>query len=351
MTVSKLLSLVSFAAGVLSTPIKRDGIPSFVLDYGKQHDPPKITTNNSPAPLVYLDTAETYNPGPISSQLLYTAPSVQGSPNPLTLDNLSQLNSLGGSSVSLNSKDDFTTYPSWLNGVAPDSTGKVGGDPSSAIIVNDYQNGTVYAFYMYFYNFNLGDKPWILGYYAGNHVGDWEHNAIKFTNGQPESIWYSQHSSGEAFTYDATQKIGLRPVAYSAKGTHANYAQPGTHDHTIPGLNLPFTFVITDTTSQGALWDPTLNSYLYSYRAADNSFAAFDGVSPTSYLSFQGTWGDPQLPTSDSRQRETFGISVTAEWTGGPTGPDDKQLNRPWICAATSCPVYTSLRARDDEQV
>ena len=41
---------------------------------------------------------------------------------------------------------------------------------------------------------------------------------------------------------------------------------------------------------------------------------------------------------------------MTAEWTGGPTGPDDKQLNRPWICAATSCPVYTSLRARDEEE-
>ena len=48
MTASKLLSLVSFIAGVLSTPIKRDGIPSFVLDYGKQNNSTTfLSINNS----------------------------------------------------------------------------------------------------------------------------------------------------------------------------------------------------------------------------------------------------------------------------------------------------------------
>ena len=64
---------------------------------------------------------------------------------------------------------------------------------------------------------------------------------IRFQNGVPQKIWYSQHSNGEAFTYAATEKYasGVRPVVYSANGSHANYAIPGTHDHTIPNLNLP----------------------------------------------------------------------------------------------------------------
>jgi hypothetical protein len=47
---------------------------------------------------------------------------------------------------------------------------------------------------------------------------------IRFENGTPKTIWYSQHEYGEAFAYYAVQKIGKRPVAFSGKGTHANYA-------------------------------------------------------------------------------------------------------------------------------
>jgi hypothetical protein len=78
---------------------------------------------------------------------------VSGAPNPLTLDNLDALNALGGSSISLTSVDSTlsTAEPAWLRGVKPDSSGKTDGAVSAAIIVNDYGNGTVLAFYMYFY--------------------------------------------------------------------------------------------------------------------------------------------------------------------------------------------------------
>ena len=216
-TPSKLMLLASLLPSSLSAPtIKRQSsIPSFVLDY---------------APVVWLDTTETFFPGPISSQLLNTKPEVNftvlsGYPTPLTLSNLDSLNSQGGTAVSLSSTDDFTTYPAWLDGAKPDATGKTAGDPSAAIIVNDYGNGTVYAFYMYFYPFNLGNE--VFGTPAGNHVGDWEHNAIHFEGGVPQSVWFSQHSGGEAFTYACVEKQGDRVVAYSANGTHANYAITG----------------------------------------------------------------------------------------------------------------------------
>lgn len=50
---------------------------------------------------------------------------------------------------------------------------------------------------------------------------------IRFSNGTPQAIWYSQHSSGQAFTYHAVEKQSRRPISYSANGTHANYASPG----------------------------------------------------------------------------------------------------------------------------
>jgi hypothetical protein len=51
---------------------------------------------------------------------------------------------------------------------------------------------------------------------------------IRFDNGEPQALWYSQHAGGEAFTYNATLKINERPVAYSGRGTHANYAIEGS---------------------------------------------------------------------------------------------------------------------------
>lgn len=50
---------------------------------------------------------------------------------------------------------------------------------------------------------------------------------IRFSNGAPQAIWYSQHASGQAFTYNAVEKQGIRPYAYSGNGTHANYVIAG----------------------------------------------------------------------------------------------------------------------------
>lgn len=53
---------------------------------------------------------------------------------------------------------------------------------------------------------------------------------IRFKDGVPQAVWYSQHEYGEAYTYEATLKIGKRPITFSAKGSHANYAVAMAHD-------------------------------------------------------------------------------------------------------------------------
>jgi hypothetical protein len=169
-------------------------------------------------------------PSDIGAQLVHTRPevnfaAVEGAPSPLTLDNLDSLNALGGKNVFLTSLDDVTTNPAWLNGVKPDGAGKTNGAASTAVIVNDHGAGNIDAFYMYFYAYNGG--PFVIDQEVGDHVGDWEHTMVRFANGVPQAVWFSQHSFGEAFTYDAVEKQGKRPVAYSAKGSHANYATTG----------------------------------------------------------------------------------------------------------------------------
>ena len=57
----------------------------------------------------------------------------------------------------------------------------------------------------------------------GNHVGDWEHTMVRFVNGAPDIVYYSEHSGGAAYEYSAVEKIGDRPVSYTGIGTHANY--------------------------------------------------------------------------------------------------------------------------------
>lgn len=104
-----------------------------------------------------------------------------------------------------------------------------------------------------------------------------------------------------------------------------------THDHSIPGFNLPFG-PVEDQCDKGPFWDPTLSAYVYRFDANANTYTAYDGVSPTNWLSFTGKWGDQQYPDSDRRQKKIFSISATAKFVGGPTGPFDKQLNRPDVC-------------------
>ncbi|KAI9821507.1 MAG: hypothetical protein M1832_003355 [Thelocarpon impressellum] len=309
-------------------------IPTFVYEY---------------APVVWLHSKETYNPADIAQQLVHTVPRVNFAEldtPPKTLRDLDELNGLGGGSVYLTSKDDITTNPAWLNGVAPDADGKTNDAVSAVIVITDKGDGVVDAFYFYFYANNWGGI--VLGLEVNNHVGDWEHNMIRFRNGVPQTIWYSQHGNGQAFTYNAVSKKGKRPVAYSAMGSHANYATWGFHEHTIPNFNSPLPGLLNDVTDQGKLWDPTLNAYKYRYEAATDSFTGAAGFNPVGFMNYVGRWGDERYPDSDPRQSTFLGIDATAKFTSGPSGPRDKQLNRADVCPANgnACIVRPILMPR-----
>lgn len=300
---------------------------------------PSNGTDPSTAPLVWLDVDEQYFPSDMYAQITNTHPeinltSITNPPAPLTLHNLDVLNEYGndGMNVYLTSNIDVTEGPKWLDGVVPNSRGKTMDAISCAIIVNDHGSGDVDAFYMYFYAYNLGNT--VLFHELGDHIGDWEHNMIRFKDGIPQAVWYSQHANGQAFTYKAVEKEGLRPITYSAVGSHANYAVAGAHDHAIPDLNLPVGFLL-DFTSQGKLWDPTLSTYFYNYQPEAASFKTIN-ESPLGAMHFKGRWGDQQYLDSDPKQPPPF--FGFRKFVGGPTGPWDKQLNRTNVCPETGIP-------------
>ncbi|OJD17519.1 hypothetical protein AJ78_02388 [Emergomyces pasteurianus Ep9510] len=312
-----------------------NNIPDFVLKY---------------APLIYLHSQDPYMPSSFAALVENSIPTINyapvtGIPSTLTLNNLDSLNTLGGKDIFLTTKEGIRALPEWFRGTKPDKTGKTVDAVTSIIVVRDHDDGkTVDVFYFYYYTYNQGNT--VLGIQFGNHVGDWEHNMIRFENGEPQAIWYSQHAAGQAFAYQATEKEGLRPVGYSANGSHAVYATPGTHDHTIPGIDLPGGF-LEDETDKGVLWDPLLSAYAYNYDNSTKKFTPYDANTPTNYLYFDGRWGDQALPDDADGQVVLFG---QRKYVSAPEGVKFKQLVRDKVCPGDGlCPIWDELRVRSSE--
>lgn len=325
--------------GVPTLRAKR--IPSYAFDH---------------APLVWIAETEVYYPSDIGGQIRNTVPAINRVASPLNstinLDNLDLLNDLGsqnGTDVFLTSLTDVSLSPAWLVGVEPDFTGLTTNATSAAVIAVEKGQGILDVFYAYFYAFNRGNT--VLRHELGDHVGDWEHNMIRFVNGTPTHIWYSQHWNGEAYVFEAVEKQGLRPVTYSAKGSHANYATAGTHDHLIPDIDGHYG-LLEDHASRGALWDPIMNAYFYTYDIETDSFQAADddNKSPVGAMEYKGQWGDEQYPADDPRQRRFLGFW---KYVSGPNGPRWKGLDRPGVCPQNGfyCIIRKGLRALGSSQV
>ncbi|KAL1595064.1 Vacuolar protein sorting-associated protein 62 [Paraconiothyrium brasiliense] len=201
----------------------------------------------------------------------------------------------------------------------------VGGrsDAPATLVVVPKENGVVDAFWFFFYSYNLGNSVFNVRF--GNHVGDWEHTTVRFQDGVPKAVFFSEHSFGEAYTWDAVEKSGKRPVGFSATGTHAMYATSGVHPYILPGG------ILHDVTDRGPLWDPTLNlyAYTYDYRRDDLKSSNLTPRAPLGFFYFMGHWGDKFYPLSDPRQYRFLG---QYHYVNGPLGPRFKNLGRKEIC-------------------
>lgn len=239
----------------------------------------------------------------------------------------------------LSSLDDFDKDPRWMLGHKPEySSGRINDAPAVLIVV-DKGNGWVDAYWFYFYAFNLG--PFIMGYGPwGNHVGDWEHSLVRFYEGEPKYLWMSAHGGGGCYQFDAIEKkkrykyihgkptpeVVERPLIFSARGTHANYASVGQHAHDVPF----FFSALSDFTDRGPLWDPALNFLGYTYNGTNvTPVSKREEELGISWLTYKGRWGDKQLPWSDPRQRW---CPVQWRYIEGPTGPLTKNLERTGLC-------------------
>jgi hypothetical protein len=238
-----------------------------------------------------------------------------------------------------------------------------GRSPAPAILIMvDKGHGILDAFWFYFYSYNLGTT--VLNIRFGNHVGDWEHSLIRFHNGVPKAVFFSAHSGGTAYSYNAVEKgkgpgREGRPVLYSAFGSHAMYAMPGKHPYILPfGL-------LADITDKGPLWDPALNYYAYHFNTTPTHDqdarsllksttnlplaqrrealqpASSNPAAPTGWFWFTGHWGDKFYELYDWRQWRFAG---QYHYVNGPLGPRFKNLGRSKVCqSGLTCTILESI--------
>ncbi|OHE92133.1 vacuolar protein sorting-associated protein 62 [Colletotrichum orchidophilum] len=301
------------------------------------------------APLIWLHSEDPYMPSDLLTHIQHTSPALDGKSIPdistLDLDNLETLNQFGDE-VALTSNDDPLGYPEWIHGVTPDADGRISNATPCVVVLVEKGQQDLDAFYFYFYSFNEGmNISQVLepfnrmvkgekaqsGMHFGDHVGDWEHNMIRFRDGKPTGIYYSQHVDGASLSWDDSTltKMDGRPIVYSARGSHANYPTAGEQIHNS---------VLVDYCNEGRRWDPILSAYFYRFDKESSTVNRLDPPaesSPTpppssnltSFFYYSGRWGDTEYPMSDPRQEivPKFGLKRIVS---GPTGPRHKHLVR-----------------------
>ncbi|KAL6691239.1 hypothetical protein J3F84DRAFT_167744 [Trichoderma pleuroticola] len=329
---------------VLCKPTARDAPLSSILTESSRIVPSYVTQY---APLVWLHSDDPFRPADLLQHIRHTTPATNQSSIPdlpkLDLDNLALLNDVktSGGRIALTSNDDITALPPWLYGSLPDESGRIANATPCVVILVEKSARDVDAFFFYFYSYDRGANiTQVLeplnrliedtenGMHFGDHVGDWEHNMVRFRDGKPTGIYYSQHVSGSAYNWNdkALSMKDERPLVFSAYGSHANYASTGNHVHDA---------ALVDFCDAGRLWDPVLSAYFYHLDPASfkltRLFVSGDNSSTTSnftsFFYFTGIWGDEQYPDNDIRQKTVphFGLK---RFVSGPQGPIVKNLVR-----------------------
>jgi len=183
---------------------------------------------------------------------------------------------------------------------------------------------------------------------------------VRFENGVPRAMFLSEHTGGQAYAWSALEKyrprdvhggrLAERPVVYSAVGSHAMYALPGSHPYVLPFR------MLKDVTDKGPMWDPARNHHAYFYdyvldreqdrRGGDEPTSLTPAASnpdvATSWFHFDGRWGDKLYDLGDERQWRLFG---QYHYVTGPQGPRFKNLDREKVCQTPRCKILHSLDA------
>jgi hypothetical protein len=103
-----------------------------------------------------------------------------------------------------------------------------------------YPSGAVAIQYWFLYLFND---------FANRHESDWEHITVyvlpkedgSVAPRDPDTIYYSAHEGGHKRPWKDVRKFAARPVVFVARGSHANYFEPGSpkvRPCEFPGCNL-----------------------------------------------------------------------------------------------------------------
>ena len=149
--------------------------------------------------------------------------------------------------------------------------------------------------YWFFYWFN----DW-----TNRHEGDWEMIALLFPDTSvpqilerefsPTVAAYSQHGLGRKREWCLVKRKGTHPKVYVAKGSHANYFEPGTH----------FQIWGADETTEGQVRVPQSLEI-----AADETVIKYEliSISGMAWINFPGHWGErSEIPGFDSPRGPAF---------------------------------------------
>lgn len=206
--------------------------------------------------------------------------------------------------------------------------------------------------YMFYYTYNLGKYPRILGSENstcfGSHVGDWEHVTVRLTRRQDEqgrwtlkpseeepSVYLAAHDHGECVEWDEIPwritPDDTHTNVFSAHGSHGSYLTSGFHTYkrVLGGIILE----LYDVTSMGTEWQTWKALECFDWDAKTNLGATWEGMWPN-WL--KGDTGDPNVGGSDPASGPVYRwgnhhMGTLAPFTDseyelvdGPTGPANK---------------------------
>ena len=139
------------------------------------------------------------------------------------------------------------------------------------------------------------------------HEGDWESVAVIVDlEGRPLTVGYSQHGKGVRRDWARAPRRGLRPVAYVALGSHANYPTAGTQ-RLDPRVVDPLFISVIRQNGQAAV-DHTGNG-----RVVRPSLVRVTATTP-SWMAFAGGFGEESYLRTPGGQPQAYSAT-------GPKGP------------------------------